>query len=446
MNKKIEKLSGTIAAQSSAQGASGVAVIRVSGAEAKQIAKKTTRKNLRHMQAEHTPFYDAKGNIIDYVVVLLFESPASYTGEDTFEISCHGSVAIVDEILAVLYQEGARPAEAGEFTKRAFLNDKLDLTQAEAVSDLIESTSAKVAKAAKHSLEGAFSKKIFSLLDSLAELRGSVEAALDFPEEDLDETGHDKNLRKLFRQTRKSYQSLLDQTRIACRVREGIVVTITGKPNVGKSTLLNQLCGHNRAIVSDEPGTTRDTIEVNTTIDGYAVSFIDTAGVRQTENKVEQEGVRRALEAAKKADLIIRVKEAGKETTTEEPPEDQLLVFNKCDLLDNKEWTTVKTTNTFHVSALSGEGVGKIVENISNRFRGSKNTELTMTARRRHLTSLQNSFMAFEMASEKVKDKQAGDMVAEELLQAQNGLSEITGEYTSEELLNEIFNKFCIGK
>ena len=298
MNKKIEKLSGTIAAQSSAQGASGVSVIRVSGTEAKQIAKKTTRKNLRHMQAEYTPFYDAKSNIIDYVVVLLFESPASYTGEDTFEISCHGSVAIVDEILAVLYQEGARPAEAGEFTKRAFLNDKLDLTQAEAVSDLIESTSAEVAKAARHSLEGAFSKKIFSLLDSLADLRSTVEAALDFPEEDLDETGHHKNLRKLFRQTRKNYQDLLDQTRIACRVRDGIVVTITGKPNVGKSTLLNQLCGHNRAIVSDEPGTTRDTIEVNTTIDGHAVSFVDTAGVRQTENKIEQEGVRRALEAA----------------------------------------------------------------------------------------------------------------------------------------------------
>ena len=194
MNTKIQRLSGTIAAQSSAQGASGVAVIRVSGSAVKTIIKKTIKKELGHMKAELAAFYDQNGNVVDQVIALFFQSPSSYTGEDVLEISCHGSIAVADEILKSLYQQGARPANAGEFTRRAFLNDKLDLTQAEAVADLIESTSIEVARAAKNSLEGAFSKKVFSILESLVELRSTIEASLDFPDEDLEETGHDKRL------------------------------------------------------------------------------------------------------------------------------------------------------------------------------------------------------------------------------------------------------------
>ena len=214
------------------------------------------------MKAELTAFHDQNGNVVDQVIALFFQSPSSYTGEDVLEISWHGSIAVADEILRSLYQQGARPANAGEFTRRAFLNDKLDLTQAEAVADLIESTSIEVARAAKNSLEGAFSKKVFSILESLVALRSTIEGSLDFPDEDLEETGHDKRLEQLFKETRNRYQALLEQTRVACKIREGVVVAITGKPNVGKSTLLNQLTGHDRAIVSDEPGTTRDTIEV----------------------------------------------------------------------------------------------------------------------------------------------------------------------------------------
>jgi len=448
VNTKIQRLSGTIAAQSSAQGASGLAVIRVSGSGVKTIIKKAIKKELSHMKAELTPFHDQNGNVVDQVIALFFQSPSSYTGEDVLEISCHGSIAVADEILSSLYQQGARPANAGEFTRRAFLNDKLDLTQAEAVADLIESASIEVARAAKNSLEGAFSKKVFSTLDYLVELRSAIEASLDFPDEELEETDHDKKLSKLFKETRNSYQELLEQTKVACKIREGLVVAITGKPNVGKSTLLNQLTGHDRAIVSDEPGTTRDTIEVNTTIDGYSVSFIDTAGLRKTDNKTEKEGIRRALEAREAADLVIEVKDVTQEniTDTKEVNENHLIAFNKADLLNNKEETKPKTNNVFLVSALEGRGVNKIVESLSNRFKSTKDTELTITARRRHLTSLKESFESFDAASKKEKNNEAADIVAEELLQAQNSLSEITGEYSSEELLDSIFNKFCIGK
>ena len=211
---------------------------------------------------------------------------------------------------------------------------------------------------------------------------------------------------------------------------------------------LNQLTGHDRAIVSDEPGTTRDTIEVNTTIDGYSVSFIDTAGVRKTDNKVEKEGIRRALEATESADLIIEVKDATQENIIDakEASENHLIAFNKADLLNNKKEIKPKTSNVFLVSALEGKGINEIVKNLSNRFKNTKDVELTITARRRHLTSLKESFESFDVARKKEKNNEAGDILAEELLQAQNSLSEITGEYSSEELLDSIFNKFCIGK
>ena len=429
---------------------SGISVIRVSGNKCKSIAKKVTGKTLAHMKAQHTDFFDSDGAVIDSVVVLFFASPASYTGEDVLEISCHGSTAVVDEILKTLYEQGARQAGAGEFTKRAFLNDKLDLTQAEAVADLIESTSAETARAAKNSLEGLFSKKILGLLDALTELRANIEASLDFPEEDLEQTGHNQGVKKMFSQTNKHYLSLLEETTVACKIREGLVVAITGEPNVGKSTLLNRLCGHERAIVSETPGTTRDTIEVETTIDGYRVCFVDTAGLRETTDAVEQEGIRRTRETIKQADLVIEVRDARKENNTKEnntkerTEQTQLIVFNKTDLLKTKH--NKAKNKGLYVSALTGLGIEEILENIGNRFKKTGGAELTMTARRRHLVSLNESFNAFGAAKKKTTKSVAGDIVAEDLLQAQNSLSEITGEFTNEELLDSIFNRFCIGK
>jgi len=445
LSNKVNKLSGTIAAQASAQGTSGISVIRMSGDKSKTIAKKVTGKTPTHMKAQHTDFYASDGSVIDKVVVLFFASPASYTGEDVLEISCHGSVAVVDEILKTLHEQGARQANAGEFTKRAFLNDKLDLTQAEAVADLIESTSVETARAAKNSLEGVFSKRVMGLLDALTELRANIEASLDFPEEDLEQTGHNQGVRKMFSNTNKRYLSLLEETKVACKIREGLVVAITGEPNVGKSTLLNQLCGHERAIVSETPGTTRDTIEVETTIDGYRVCFIDTAGLRETTNSVEQEGIRRTKETIKQADLVIEVRDARKDTSPANNQK-QLVVFNKTDLLKTKPKNNKAKNGPLYVSALTGLGIGGMVENIGNRFKQTGGAELTMTARRRHLTSLKESFDAFGDAKKKTAKGVAGDIVAEDLLQAQNSLSEITGEFTNEELLDSIFNRFCIGK
>jgi tRNA modification GTPase len=445
LSNKVNKLSGTIAAQASAQGVSGISVIRVSGDKCKSIAKKVTGKALTHMKAQHTAFYASDGTVIDSVIVLFFASPASYTGEDVLEISCHGSIAVVDEILKTLYEQGARQANAGEFTKRAFLNDKLDLIQAEAVADLIESGSAETARAAKNSLEGLFSKKILGLLEAITELRANVEASLDFPEEDLEQTGHNQEVKKLFSQTNKHYLSLLEETAVACKIREGLVVAITGEPNVGKSTLLNRLCGHERAIVSETPGTTRDTIEVETTIDGYRVCFVDTAGLRETTDAVEQEGIRRTRETIKQADLVIEVRDARKENDSKERAEQtQLIVFNKTDLLKTKH--NKAKNKELYVSALTGLGIEEVVENIGNRFKKTGGAELTMTARRRHLVSLNESFNAFGAAKKKTTKSVAGDIVAEDLLQAQNSLSEITGEFTNEELLDSIFNRFCIGK
>ena len=445
MSNKVNKLSGTIAAQASAQGASGISVIRMSGDKSKTIAKKVTGKTPTHMKAQHTDFYASDGSVIDKVVVLFFASPASYTGEDVLEISCHGSVAVVDEILKTLHEQGARQANAGEFTKRAFLNDKLDLTQAEAVADLIESTSVETARAAKNSLEGVFSNRVMGLLDALTELRANIEASLDFPEEDLEQTGHSQGVRKMFSNTNKRYLPLLEETKVACKIREGLVVAITGEPNVGKSTLLNQLCGHERAIVSETPGTTRDTIEVETTIDGYRVCFIDTAGLRETTSSVEQEGIRRTKETIKQADLVIEVRDARKDTSPANNQK-QLVVFNKTDLLKTKPKNNKAKNGPLYVSALTGLGIGGMVENIGNRFKQTGGAELTMTARRRHLTSLKESFDAFGDAKKKTAKGVAGDIVAEDLLQAQNSLSEITGEFTNEELLDSIFNRFCIGK
>ena len=447
MSNKVNKLSETIAAQASAQGVSGVSVIRVSGDKSKTIAKKVTGKTLLHMRAQHTNFYASDGSVIDSVVALFFASPASYTGENVLEISCHGSIAVVDEILKTLYEQGARQANAGEFTKRAFLNDKLDLTQAEAVADLIESSSIETARAAKNSLEGAFSKKIFGLLDALTELRANVEASLDFPEEDLEQTGHNQQVEKMFSQTNKRYLSLLEETKIACKIREGLVVAITGEPNVGKSTLLNRLCGHERAIVNETPGTTRDTIEVETTIDGYKVCFVDTAGLRETTNSVEQEGIRRTKETIKQAGLVIEVRDAKKDNKLKaKNDKQQLLVFNKTDLLKTKPKRNKANKGALYVSALTGLGIEGLVENIGNRFKKTGGTELTMTARRRHLASLNESHGAFSAAKKKATKSIVGDVVAEDLIQAQNSLSEITGEFTNEELLDSIFNRFCIGK
>ena len=261
MSSKLNKLNDTIAALATAPGRAGLCVVRVSGPLTKKIAKKILGYTPRHMAAKYSSFKAPGGETVDSGVALFFGSPKSYTGEDVLELTCHGGQAIVDHLLETLFVYGARLADRGEFTKRAFLNDKLDLIQAEAVADLVDSSSRATTKAAQRSLEGVFSEELHLLSDQLADLRAEIEASLDFPEEDLMETRHRKSLESKIKATQERFGLLLSSTEKACRIREGITVVLAGSPNVGKSSLLNALCGHERAIVNRTPGTTRDTLD-----------------------------------------------------------------------------------------------------------------------------------------------------------------------------------------
>ena len=447
MSNKVKKLFGTIAAQASAPGVSGIAVIRVSGDQTKKITRQIIGQRVGHMEAKRATFFNQKGRRIDDGIVLGFNAPNSYTGEDVLEISCHGSPAIVDAILKALNDFGARQAEPGEFTKRAYLNDKIDLFQAEAVADLIESKSIQTARAARRSLEGVFSKKIFALTDQLTETRALVEAALDFPDEELSETTYKKNLSTRVANINNTFLSLLKETKTACRIREGATLAITGEPNVGKSTLMNVLCGHQRAIVSEVPGTTRDTIEETILLDGFSVTIVDTAGIRHTKNAIEKEGMERAKKAAKNADIVIEMHDSSKQGKTIKAPEkNTLLLFNKTDLLEAEPENKNINEGIFYVSAKDGSGIDSVIEAIAGFFGDSETYESGLTARRRHLNNLGDAYSFFIKAKTKIEASKETDLVAEDLLQAQNTLSEITGEFSTEDLLGKIFSEFCIGK
>jgi len=447
LNKKINKQADTIAARATAAGSSGLALIRVSGPNTATIAKKIIGVVPKPMGAKYTNFLSLDRSIIDSGIALYFKGPKSYTGENTLELTCHGGNAVADQILQALVEYGARLAGPGEFTKRAFLNDKMDLTQAEAVADLIESSSAATARAAKRSLDGVFSTKILSLSVLLSEIRVNVEASLDFPEEDLIETGQHDGLILKTNETKDIFSTLLKNTRLACRIREGVVVALTGKPNVGKSTLMNTLCGHERAIVSEVPGTTRDTLDEDVLVDGYKVRLIDTAGIREPENTIEKEGVSRAIKAAQNADIVIHVIDGSAgQLTKKKTKTNDIVVLNKNDIAGHVPGKVENKANMFRLSALTGEGVGDLLNHISNYFNQGLLAEETLTARRRHLSALKEANKHFLEAAAKISTSRITDLVAEDLLQAQNALSEITGEFTSEDLLEKIFSEFCIGK
>jgi len=448
LSSKLNKLSDTIAALATAPGRAGLAVVRVSGPLTKQIAKKTLGYAPKHMAAKYSAFKTPEGEIIDVGTALFFASPRSYTGEDVLELTCHGGQAIVDHLLEALFQHGARTAERGEFTKRAFLNDKLDLIQAEAVVDLIESTSRATARAAQRSLDGVFSKELCLLSNELTKLRTEIEASLDFPDEDLDETKHKKSLENKLEAIQERFRLLLANTEKACRVREGITVVLTGQPNVGKSSLLNTLCGHERAIVNRAPGTTRDTLDETILLDGFLVRLIDTAGIRKAKNSIEQEGISRAKKAAASADYVLHIVDASAKPTEQvKPSKNTIVVKNKIDLTQDKAGKNKDNEGVdFCLSATTKEGVDELVDHLKKFFGSDLSQEETYTARRRHLSNINQAHDFFASASKKVKNSQTTDLVAEDLLLAQNAISEITGEFTNEDLLEKIFSRFCIGK
>jgi len=440
----------TIAAVATAQGRGGVGVVRISGCGIEEFARDILGKLPVARHATYTDFLDEDGEPLDQGIALYFPAPHSYTGEDVLELQGHGGPAVLQMLLQRCLDLGARLAQPGEFTRRAYLNDKLDLAQAESVADLIEANTAQAARSAMRSLRGEFSAAIHGMVDELIQLRMLVEAMLDFPEEDVD-SGDVSRRDALLKVILLKLQHTLDSARQGCLLREGAHIVIAGQPNVGKSSLLNQLSGEEIALVSNIPGTTRDVIRQVIQIRGVPLHLMDTAGLRESQDTVENMGIARTHQTLRRADLILLLLDASKGMTSQDEvilaglPEDipRLLVFNKADLLDGKEVHVHSRDPSVRVSAKTGAGLddlrGKLLEMVGWRDQESG----AFMARERHLQAL-------AAAQNHLTQAQAlltrAELFAEELRLAQRALSEITGEFTADDLLGEIFSRFCIGK
>ncbi len=440
----------TIVARATPPGRGGVAIVRVSGPEVPTIARGICGALPEPRLATFTHFRDAQDRAVDSGLALYFRAPASFTGEDVLELQGHGGPVVCDLLVERVLELGARLAEPGEFARRAFLNDKLDLSQAEAIADLIDSGSRAAARAAQRSLDGAFSTAILDLNDKVTALRTFVEAAIDFPDEEIDFL-EDAELRVRLRELDADFRQLDKTVRQGRLLRDGIHLVIAGRPNAGKSSLLNALAGYDAAIVTEIPGTTRDLVRENIEIDGLPLHIVDTAGLRDDVGVVEREGVRRARQQLGRADHALVVVDASAEDRVEgmsgELPADlsYTLVLNKIDLT-GEEAGAVAGANMVRVSALTGAGVDALRQHIKQRVGFEAVGEDVITARQRHVDRLRIARECFDRGSVQLLENRAGELMAEELLQVQNALAEITGEFTSDDLLGEIFGNFCIGK
>ena len=396
--------------------------------------------------ALYAKFRDAENNIIDSGLAIYFPGPNSFTGEDVVELQGHGGPLVQDMLLAELIRLGARQARAGEFSERAFLNDKIDLAQAEAIADLINSSTAQAARGAMRSLEGAFSTEVHELLAEMVHLRMYVEAAIDFPEEEIDFLADAKVQSSI-----EKLQNSLDQTiRHAGQgriLRNGLRIVLAGEPNVGKSSLLNSLSGHEAAIVTEIAGTTRDTITETIDIDGLPVHIIDTAGLRDSDDVVEKIGIERAQQAMQNADHVLYLVDANKDEPMVDlkPLPGATIVYNKIDLLDDKASQNLNADG-IKISATLGHGIDQLKNHIKAIAGYENDGESLFTARRRHLSALEQARDAVARGLIQLREHNAGELLADELLQAQNALNEITGAFTADDLLGEIFSGFCIGK
>ena len=439
----------TIAAIATAQGRGGIGVVRISGQRIESLAREILGKQPIARHATYGNILDEKGDILDQGVALFFPAPHSYTGEDVLELQGHGGIAVMQLVLQRCLDLGARLAQPGEFTRRAFLNNKLDLAQAESVADLIDANTAEAARSAMRSLRGEFSAAIHNLVDELIYLRMLVEAMLDFPEEEVDSIDTERR-NALLNSVRLHLQLTLDTAKQGSLLREGAHVAIAGQPNVGKSSLLNRLAGEEVALVSEIPGTTRDVIRQAVQIRGVLLHIMDMAGLRESADVVENMGIARAHQTLHRADLILLLLDASKGMTAQDEvilaglPADipQLLVFNKADLLDDS--AAISASAPFiRVSAKTGAGMeelrGKLLEAVGWRDQESG----AFMARERHLRALTLAQVHLAQAQTVLA---SAELFAEELRLAQRALNEITGEFTPDDLLGEIFSRFCIGK
>jgi tRNA modification GTPase len=463
----------TIAAQATAPGRGGVGIIRVSGPEAKNVAEAILGKVPEIRKAEYLPFYDNylvnERQVLDQGIAIYFKGPNSFTGEDIIEFQGHGGPVILDMLLkAILTIPNVKMAKPGEFSEQAFLNDKLDLTQAEAIADLINSSSEQAARSALHSLQGNFSKLVHEMVESVIHLRMYVEAAIDFPEEEIDFLA-DKKVVTDLKAIISRVEAVRKQAQQGCIIREGMRVVIAGRPNAGKSSLLNALSGKQSAIVTDIAGTTRDVLAEQIHIDGMPLHIIDTAGLRDSNDVVEQIGIERAWQEINQADRVLLMVDASQDHSVLEDEQDiksfypeffaklpenigLTLIRNKADVNDSKtgfsEFTDSnnKQHSIITLSAKTGDGVNSLKEHLKTIMGYQGSTEGGFMARRRHLVALENTHEHLMTGLEQLESYVAGEILAEELRICQQELDQITGEFTSDDLLGKIFSSFCIGK
>ena len=445
----------TIVAAATPPGRGGIGIVRLSGPKVPEIAAVMLGELPPPRHATLARFLDARREPIDAGLALFFPAPASYTGEHVLELHGHGGPLVIEALIARALELGARRARAGEFTQRAFLNDKLDLAQAEAIADLIDAGSREAVRAAMRSLQGEFSAMVCGLTEAVIDLRTFVEAAIDFPEEEIDFLA-DRELTERFQAVRAHFDGVLESAQQGRLLRDGMTVVIAGRPNAGKSSLLNRLAGYDAAIVTPIPGTTRDVVRVPVAIDGMPLHVLDTAGLRHAGDPVEEEGMRRARAEIERADRVLFVIDAAEDPAGEAFREERArlphdvpvtLVLNKCDLaVAQGDFSHEQPPPRLHVSALTGAGIDELRAHLLGCMGFQTVEGGAISARARHLESLARARGHTEEAARQLTERRAGELVAEELRAAQAALSEITGEFTSDDLLGRIFSSFCIGK
>jgi tRNA modification GTPase len=449
----MNRQNDTIAAQATPPGRGGVGIVRISGPKAAECATAILGHCPRPRYAEYLPFSDLAGEVVDEGLALYFPGPNSFTGEDVLELQGHGGPVVMDRLLAIVQQLGVRLARPGEFSERAFLNGKLDLAQAEAIADLIDASSEQAARSALRSLRGEFSQRVHELVERLTELRIYVESAIDFPEEEIDFLADGEVQRRLdgIRATLAAVQAAAQQGSL---LKEGMTVVLAGLPNAGKSSLLNALAGQESAIVTEIAGTTRDVLREQINLDGMPLHIIDTAGLRESTDAVEQEGIRRAWREIGQADRLLLLVDDGRGVTEEERAILERLprglsvtvIRNKCDLSGHAAAVEEGELGTeIRLSAKTGEGLELLRRHLEQSIGYQGGGEGSFMARRRHLDALARAEANLQNG-ERLLQQGAGELLAEELRLAQQALGEITGEVSSDDLLGRIFSSFCIGK
>ena len=456
----LQNNTDTIVAIATAPGRGGVGIVRLSGGDLSAFVGQmlSVGNSLQPRVATFSRIVDGQQQTIDEAVVLLFPSPKSFTGETVLEIQGHGGPVILDRLVQRCVELGARLARPGEFSERAFLNDKMDLAQAEAIADLIDASSIEAARSAVRSMQGEFSALVNALVEEMIQLRIYVEAAIDFPEEEIDFLA-DKKLRDNLQRLTENLATILQRAQQGSLLQEGLTLVLAGKPNAGKSSLLNALSGTDAAIVTDIPGTTRDVLREKITLGGLPLHIVDTAGLRVSDDAVEKEGVRRAWAEIEKADLILFVVDITEDADPhlediwpeyfQRYPDSRqpiTVILNKIDCCAQSAGPLTDRKATFALSAKNHLGFEQLIDHLHSVAGYQKQQEGLFSARRRHLDALTKAQDLIRTGIHQLELAGAGELLAEDLRQAQNQLSEITGQFSSDDLLGRIFSSFCIGK